>query len=241
MYLCNITASHVHPPLGVRDYLGLALYAGSFLLEVAADYQKSAWKKAKERKEHDEEFISSGLWSISRHPKCVSYAVFDHILIVVPQCDSYVGEVGIWTGIWVLSSSSLQSSAYPRGTAVLAAISPLFIYLLLRKVVSTLVLLVQYISDSLRHPVCRLLSALPTRNLHTIQSTNNTRSMCCLLFAVFAIITSYGALSLSSGHGDRQNDLVYCAVHTFVLPKANYHTDLTLVHGAKKSDHDQFC
>ncbi|KAF8899920.1 hypothetical protein CPB84DRAFT_1730684 [Gymnopilus junonius] len=114
VYFCNVVPSYVHPPLGIRDYLALGIYAGSLLLEVTADRQKSAWREAKNRKEHDEEFISSGLWSISRHP-------------------NYVGEIGIWTGIWALSSSSLQSNAYPRGTIAFAAISPLFIYILIRK------------------------------------------------------------------------------------------------------------
>jgi hypothetical protein len=47
---------------------------------------------------------------------------------------SYVGEVGIWTGIWALSSASLQTIHYPRGTIALAAMSPLFTYFLLRYV-----------------------------------------------------------------------------------------------------------
>ncbi|KIM40501.1 hypothetical protein M413DRAFT_445950 [Hebeloma cylindrosporum] len=115
VYLVNALPSHVHPALGARDYLSLGIFAGSLLIEALADRQKSAWKKAKENKEHDEEFISSGLWSISRHP-------------------NYVGEVGIWTGIWALSTSSLQTSAYPRGTVALAALSPLFTWFLIRKV-----------------------------------------------------------------------------------------------------------
>ncbi|KAF8802457.1 DUF1295-domain-containing protein [Phlegmacium glaucopus] len=113
VYFCNALPSQAHPPLGVRDYLALGLYATSLLFEVIADYQKSTWRKAKENKEHDEQFISTGLWSISRHP-------------------NYVGEVGIWTGIWALSSTSLQSSFYPRGTIALTAISPVFTWLLTR-------------------------------------------------------------------------------------------------------------
>ncbi|KDR79009.1 hypothetical protein GALMADRAFT_244736 [Galerina marginata CBS 339.88] len=115
VYLCNTLPSGAHLPLGRRDYLAVGLYAGSLLFEVIADRQKSTWKKAKDNKEHDEQFISSGLWSISRHP-------------------NYVGEVGIWTGIWALSSASLQTTAYPRGTIALAALSPLFTYFLIRKV-----------------------------------------------------------------------------------------------------------
>ena len=47
---------------------------------------------------------------------------------------SYVGEVGIWISIWAISSVSLQTTHYPKGTVVLAAVSPLFTYFLLRYV-----------------------------------------------------------------------------------------------------------
>ena len=47
---------------------------------------------------------------------------------------SYVGEVGIWTGIWALSSSALQTPHYPSGTTMFATISPLLTYYLLRYV-----------------------------------------------------------------------------------------------------------
>jgi steroid 5-alpha reductase family enzyme len=69
VYLVNAFPNHVHPALGARDYLALGLYVVSFLVEVVADRQKSAWRKGKDNKEHDEEFISSGLWNLSRHPK----------------------------------------------------------------------------------------------------------------------------------------------------------------------------
>jgi len=54
--------------------------------------------------------------------------------MVLDTLRSYVGEVGIWTGIWALASTSLQSPSFPRGTVALAAISPLFTYGLLRYV-----------------------------------------------------------------------------------------------------------
>ncbi|KAG9086668.1 hypothetical protein FS749_003485, partial [Ceratobasidium sp. UAMH 11750] len=63
---------------------------------------------------HDERFISSGLWSISRHP-------------------NYVGEVGIQTGMWILSTTALSSPLLPKFTPWAAAVSPLFTWLLLRK------------------------------------------------------------------------------------------------------------
>lgn len=66
---CNSLPSHLHPALGIRDYAAAGLFVGSFLFEVIADRQKTAWRRAKDAKEHDEKFITSGLWSISRHPK----------------------------------------------------------------------------------------------------------------------------------------------------------------------------
>ncbi|KAG6839786.1 hypothetical protein C0991_011684 [Blastosporella zonata] len=69
VYLVNTLPAPLHPSLTPRDYASLALFTGSFLFEVVADRQKAAWKRAKERKEHDERFIRSGLWAVSRHPK----------------------------------------------------------------------------------------------------------------------------------------------------------------------------
>jgi steroid 5-alpha reductase family enzyme len=67
----NTLPVRLNPALGMRDYAAIGLYAGSFLFESIADHQKSAWRKAKDAKQHHEPFISSGLWSISRHPKYV--------------------------------------------------------------------------------------------------------------------------------------------------------------------------
>lgn len=115
VYLANTLPPSLSPAFGVRDYLALGLLTGSFLLEVIADHQKTAWRRAKQNKEHDEKFITSGLWSISRHP-------------------NYLGEVGIWMGMWALASKSLQSPYFPRGTVALGALSPLFAWYLLTRV-----------------------------------------------------------------------------------------------------------
>ena len=118
------------PRLGWIDLIGLGIWLGGFGLEVAADRQKSAWRKARNEKKHEEKFISSGVWSWSRHP-------------------NYVGEVTLWTGVYVLSvrallaASSATSSPIalkavapllPRWVVVAALISPVFEYLLLTKV-----------------------------------------------------------------------------------------------------------
>ncbi|KAF9533832.1 hypothetical protein CPB83DRAFT_902537 [Crepidotus variabilis] len=113
VFLVNVVPKVAHPPLGPRDYIGLGLLASSFLFEVVADRQKTEWRRAKNNKQHDEQFITSGLWSVSRHP-------------------NYLGEIGTWAGIYTLASSSLQTVVYPGGTLALAAISPLFLYGLLR-------------------------------------------------------------------------------------------------------------
>jgi steroid 5-alpha reductase family enzyme len=62
------TALAALPLLGVTDVIGLALFVGGLSFEVAADRQKSAWVQAKKNKEHDEDFLTHGLWSKSRHP-----------------------------------------------------------------------------------------------------------------------------------------------------------------------------
>lgn len=114
VYLCNIAPVGIHPPLSTRDYAAIGLFAGSFIFEVVADMQKHYWRKAKDAKQHDEKFLTSGLWGISRHP-------------------NYVGEIGLQTAIWLLSTSSLQAAYYPRGMVALAMASPLFTYYILRK------------------------------------------------------------------------------------------------------------
>ncbi|CCM04984.1 uncharacterized protein FIBRA_07182 [Fibroporia radiculosa] len=115
VYLANSLPAVAHPPLSALDYFSVALFAGSWLFEIVADHQKTAWRNAKNNRKHDEKFITHGLWSISRHP-------------------NYVGEVGLWTGIWLLSLKSLQTVFFPQATWVLAGGSPLLMWFLLRKV-----------------------------------------------------------------------------------------------------------
>jgi len=115
VWLANTLPAQLHPALGARDYAAVGLIFGSFLLESLADFQKTVWRRNKNNKRHNEPFITSGLWRISRHP-------------------NYVGEVGIWTGIWALSTASLATPYYPTGTAIAAAVSPLFTWYLVRKV-----------------------------------------------------------------------------------------------------------
>ncbi|KAG8691475.1 hypothetical protein FRC09_011615, partial [Ceratobasidium sp. 395] len=114
VYLGNILPTTKQAPLGPRDWLGLSIFVASLAFEATADRQKSEWRARKNAKLHDEKFISSGLWSISRHP-------------------NYVGEVGIQTGIWILSTTALSSPLLPKFTPWAAVVSPMFTWLLLRK------------------------------------------------------------------------------------------------------------
>ena len=84
-------------------YGGLFVFALGFSIEISADWQKSNFRKNPENKEL---FITSGLWKYARHP-------------------NYFGEIVLWTGISLMSFSSLSNWQY------VTLISPLFTYFLL--------------------------------------------------------------------------------------------------------------
>ncbi|KAI0734248.1 DUF1295-domain-containing protein [Fomitopsis betulina] len=115
VYLVNTLPAAAHPPLRPLDYLSVALFTGSWIFEILADRQKTEWRRARDNKEHDEKFITGGLWSVSRHP-------------------NYVGEVGLWTAMWLLSVTSLRTPSFPRASWLLAGASPLMTWFLLRNV-----------------------------------------------------------------------------------------------------------
>lgn len=66
------------PALGPSDLVALAVLVSSLVFEVVADRQKQVWRASKDKGEHHEKFIASGLWSLSRHPKCVIYLETKH-------------------------------------------------------------------------------------------------------------------------------------------------------------------
>ena len=84
--------------------LGSSLWLFGFLYEVIADKQKSNFNINNKGK-----FISSGLWSLSRHP-------------------NYFGEITLWTGITIISITVLSGFQY------LALLTPLFIFRLLNNI-----------------------------------------------------------------------------------------------------------
>ena len=103
--MCALTAISTENGLIINTffYIGLALFAFGFLIEIIADKQKSRFRQIPENKDR---FITSGLWARSRHP-------------------NYFGEIVLWTGIAAMSFSSLEGLQY------LTLISPIFTYLLL--------------------------------------------------------------------------------------------------------------
>ena len=103
--MCALTAISSDSWLIVNPvfFAGLVLFIFGFLLEIIADKQKSKFRAIPENKN---KFISSGLWARSRHP-------------------NYFGEIVLWTGISVMSFSSLEGLQY------LTLISPIFTYVLL--------------------------------------------------------------------------------------------------------------
>lgn len=87
-------------------WVGLAVWALGFTIEVIADLQKSRFKRDPA---NDGRFIRSGLWSVVRHP-------------------NYLGEILLWIGVLVAAAPAL------RGWQWIALLSPLFVILLLTRV-----------------------------------------------------------------------------------------------------------
>lgn len=85
---------------------GLVIWLVGFIVEVAADLQKSRFNANPANKGR---FINTGLWSRSRHP-------------------NYFGEITLWVGIAVMALPVL------RGWQWVAMISPIFVALLLMRV-----------------------------------------------------------------------------------------------------------
>ena len=105
MALAAIT-SEVKPQLDALVWLGLAIWVVGFALEVAADRQKTVFRRDQR---NAGQFITSGLWSWSRHP-------------------NYFGEMILWSGVAIMALPVLS------GWQWVALISPVFVIFLLTKV-----------------------------------------------------------------------------------------------------------
>lgn len=86
--------------------IGVLIWAAGFAIEVIADRQKSAFRADPANRGR---FISTGLWSRSRHP-------------------NYFGEIVLWIGVAVIAFPALQ------GWQLVGLISPIFVTLLLTRV-----------------------------------------------------------------------------------------------------------
>jgi len=95
-------------PLGIDVFavIGLLLWATGFAIEVIADRQKSAFRADPANRGR---FISSGLWSRSRHP-------------------NYFGEILLWIGVAVMAFPALH------GWQWVGLVSPVFVALLIIRV-----------------------------------------------------------------------------------------------------------
>ena len=103
--LCILTALSSYNGIILNNifFVGLFVFFLGFSIEVIADYQKTVFRKDVRNKD---KFITTGLWSLSRHP-------------------NYLGEILLWSGIAIMSFSSLEGMQY------ITLISPLFVYILL--------------------------------------------------------------------------------------------------------------
>ena len=103
--LCVLTALSSYTGVIMNNvfFVGLVIYVLGLVIEIVADQQKTVFRREPKNKD---KFITTGLWSYSRHP-------------------NYLGEILLWSGIAIMSVSSLQGLQY------LTLISPLFVYILL--------------------------------------------------------------------------------------------------------------
>ncbi len=106
-------------PLGNLDYTGISLWIIGFVFEVTADMQKTAFREISANKG---KFITSGVWSLSRHP-------------------NYFGEITLWVGVFLSALNGLivhgndllpSLLAHSKSSQLYCLIfSPVFVYLLL--------------------------------------------------------------------------------------------------------------
>jgi len=87
----------ISPLISSLSAAGLGIFVFGLVFEVIADGQKTQWSQEKKEKKHDEDFLTRGLWSKSRHP-------------------NYFGEITLWAGLATTSAAVLAST--PGLTAI---------------------------------------------------------------------------------------------------------------------------
>lgn len=93
-----------NPTINSLSWLGLLVFLTGLVIEAIADWQKQKFSAKAKNKNR---WIDVGLWSRSRHP-------------------NYLGEMLVWTGVYVFVFSSLSGAERVVGLA-----SPLYITILL--------------------------------------------------------------------------------------------------------------
>jgi steroid 5-alpha reductase family enzyme len=85
-------------PVSLTDLLGLVVFSAGLAIEIVADAQLAAFRRARARRgpEAGEQILASGLWRFSRHP-------------------NYFGEALLWWGLW------LSAVGEPLGWATVLA------------------------------------------------------------------------------------------------------------------------
>ena len=101
--ICALTGISNGIELTMVTYIGIIIFIVGFAVEIISDNQKTNFRKVEGNKD---KFITTGLWKYSRHP-------------------NYLGEIILWTGVTIISYSSLEVNQ------LFTLISPIFTYLLL--------------------------------------------------------------------------------------------------------------
>ena len=113
VYFINVSPAATLAKLGLLDVVGLSLWTVGFAMEAFSDWQKLRWAESIGHERRKNEFISHGLWSLSRHP-------------------NYFGEILLWFGSCLIATSGVMHFSALR--ALSFAASPIFVAFLLNKV-----------------------------------------------------------------------------------------------------------
>jgi steroid 5-alpha reductase family enzyme len=115
VYFINLHPKEQLSELGWMDYIGLSLWVLGFLIESLADLQKITWQESIGPDGRRKAFMHTGLWAYCRHP-------------------NYLGEILLWFGLWLLTSSAFRHTEKAFLMSFLFFLSPLFVTFLLLNV-----------------------------------------------------------------------------------------------------------